>query len=163
MLTGSVLSLLHSLSGPHRRPGSMNLANCCALSNSSANTMFGPAPTTCGGKRCWEHGGGQVGGTLGLELSNVSQISQVLWKEQLDTCSGLLLPVVLPPCLQPLPCSRRFWSSSDGKWGSRWGPWQWNRTRGQGNVNAGKHDWFRTVLYYSNVGSTCRTTLSSSC
>lgn len=46
----SVLSLLHSLSGSRSHPGSMNSASRRALSNSSANAMFGPAQHTGGGE-----------------------------------------------------------------------------------------------------------------
>lgn len=89
---------------------------------------FGPAqPTGRRGRkqRAWWRPGW---GLLGLEQSNVSQISHSSnsWsplKVVLDTCSRLLLPGVLPPCLQPLPCPWWLWSSSNREGGSRWRPW----------------------------------------
>lgn len=76
----SILSLLHSLSGPCSHPGSKNSASWCAL-------FLTPLQTSCSGQRNPQEEGKEAEsmvmarlevewGVLGLEKSNVSQISR---------------------------------------------------------------------------------------
>lgn len=114
-----VSSLLCSLSGSPRRH---QLKNLCALPNSSANVLGQHAPP---GRKGEGSGGHDV---LGLRTEQWSLINRSGdgWsplKAALDACGGLLLPVVLPPRLQPLASAGWLRSRSDWEGGSRRGPW----------------------------------------